>query len=534
MKKLIIATVILFSIQLKIVAQAPQQINYQGVARQANGNPIVNQNISLRLSIRQATANGAVLYTETHALTTNVFGLYTTAIGSGTAVSGTFTSINWASGLKFLEVEIDPAGGSNYLAMGTTQFNSVPYALFAQNADNAVNAQTATNAWSKTGNSGTNSSINYIGTTDNAGLVIRTNDTSRIFIKNTGSIGIGTNTPTSKLEVAVSGNDGITINGNNAGDAQLIIENGGGNHYLLDDDSDGHNLKLQSANGFAINTGGINQRLAMDNTGRTSLNRATVAGASQLYVQSSNLWNLYSNNDLGNSSATYGIEAVADGTGTGNRYGVRGEAGGSTGNRYGVYGSATANTGSWAGYLNGNFYYTGSLTSTSDSSLKRNIKDLEGSLYKVMQLKPRSYEFRTDEYNYINLAQGKQLGFIAQEVKKVFPELVDEASHSFRVSEKNSKFGDTACLEKKMNIMSMNYISLVPVLTQAIQEQQAIIDSTNLLLNVQNTNNQAQQQLLNQQTQTIQSQQQLIIQLNAKMQQLEAELAEIKLLLKKG
>lgn len=476
MRKLITILILQISIQLNVQAQAPQQINYQGVARQANGSPIANQNISLRLSIRQTTANGAVLYSETHAITTNAFGLYTTTIGTGTVVSGLFANIDWESELKFLEVEIDPAGGSNYLAMGTMQFNSVPYALFAHNAENAITAQTATNAWGKAGNAGTNPTTNFIGTTDNTSLSLRTNNTSQVFITNDGKVGIGTNVPTSKLEVAVSSNDGITLKGNNSADVLLKIDNGGGSHYMLDDDSDGHNLKLQSANGFAINVNGANQRLAMDNTGRTSLNRATVAAASQLYVQSSNLWNIYSNNDLASSSATYGIEAVADGTGTGARYGVRGEAGGSTGNRYGVYGYATAATGSWAGYFNGNYYYTGSFTSTSDGNLKKNVKDLQGSLNKVMQLKPRSYEFKTDEYDYIHLAKGKQLGFIAQEVEKVFPELVEDAPHTFQINNDKTRAGEGYFEEKKLNIKSMNYISLVPVLTQAIQEQQAIIE----------------------------------------------------------
>ncbi len=57
------------------------------------------------------------------------------------------------------------------------------------------------NAWSLTGNAGTSETNNFIGTTDNKGFAIRTNDTSRIFINNTGYVGIGTTNLTEKFQV---------------------------------------------------------------------------------------------------------------------------------------------------------------------------------------------------------------------------------------------------------------------------------------------------------------------------------------------
>ncbi|HMQ06727.1 MAG TPA: tail fiber domain-containing protein [Saprospiraceae bacterium] len=132
--------------------------------------------------------------------------------------------------------------------------------------------------------------------------------------------------------------------------------------------------------------------------------------------------------------------------------------------------------GSWAIYGLGNFYYTGSFTASSDKKLKKNIKTIEGSLNKVMQLQPRSYEFRTDEYNYIQLAQGPQFGFIAQEVEGILPEIVHEDTHGFadpQALEGTEMYGDPTAI--KLNIKSMSYISLIPVLTGAIQEQQSLI-----------------------------------------------------------
>ena len=120
-------------------AQSPQALNYsESVVRDNSGKIIVNQLVSVRITVLDDSTSGTILYRETHSVTTNQFGLITLPIGMGTALSGTFSGISWGSGLKYLEVEIDPAGGSNYANMGTTQLLSVPYALYAQSAGNSI------------------------------------------------------------------------------------------------------------------------------------------------------------------------------------------------------------------------------------------------------------------------------------------------------------------------------------------------------------------------------------------------------------
>lgn len=121
---------ILFSANV-LQAQSPLAIPYQAVARNTTGNLISNLPISLRFSIHDLTVNGTVVYKETQAVITNSLGLFMTNIGQGTSVLGNFAGINWATGSKFIEVELDAAGGANYISMGTTQLMSVPYALFA-------------------------------------------------------------------------------------------------------------------------------------------------------------------------------------------------------------------------------------------------------------------------------------------------------------------------------------------------------------------------------------------------------------------
>ena len=121
---------------LAIYGQAPTQLNYQGVARKANGHGISNENIKLRLSIHDGTAAGPVVYKETRSVTTNAFGLFNVAIGSpgATNVIGSVGLVNWATGNKYLQVEMDPDGGNNFSNMGTSQLLSVPYALYSGSA----------------------------------------------------------------------------------------------------------------------------------------------------------------------------------------------------------------------------------------------------------------------------------------------------------------------------------------------------------------------------------------------------------------
>lgn len=127
---------ILFVLQLVFIitfAQAPGLLNYQGVARNSVGNVLPNKTIKLRLSIRDGSAAGPVVYTETRSVTTNPVGLFNVQVGSSgaTNVSGTVAGVNWAAGAKFMQVEVDPEGGSAFASIGTSQLLSVPYALFS-------------------------------------------------------------------------------------------------------------------------------------------------------------------------------------------------------------------------------------------------------------------------------------------------------------------------------------------------------------------------------------------------------------------
>lgn len=131
MKKLLIVTSFCLALLNYLNAQAPQSIKYQGVARNAAGNALNNQTLTVRITIRDNTSNGPIVYQETHNTTTSPFGLYNLNLGTGSVLSGTFSTINWAVNLKYIEQEVD--FGSGFVNMGVSQFLSVPYALYAAN-----------------------------------------------------------------------------------------------------------------------------------------------------------------------------------------------------------------------------------------------------------------------------------------------------------------------------------------------------------------------------------------------------------------
>jgi hypothetical protein len=186
-------TILLLVLSTLVVQQAwsqsPSAIPYQAMARDNAGNPAINRYVALRISILQATASGTFLYSKTHLATTNNQGLFSLNIGTGTAISGTFASIDWGNGAKFTKIEVDLNGGSSHVTMGTQQLMSVPDALYSSNG------------WNKTGNSGTIPSYNYIGTSDANDVAFRTNGAEKMRIIINGNVGIGSSSAQEKLHV---------------------------------------------------------------------------------------------------------------------------------------------------------------------------------------------------------------------------------------------------------------------------------------------------------------------------------------------
>lgn len=110
-----------------VFAQAPMQFNYQAVIRNTEGQPISNQQVSLEISILKENTQGPVVFTETHSVQTNEFGLVNLQIGSVESLS----EVDWSLPALYIQVSVD---GN---VMGTTQLLSVPFALHAQSSADA-------------------------------------------------------------------------------------------------------------------------------------------------------------------------------------------------------------------------------------------------------------------------------------------------------------------------------------------------------------------------------------------------------------
>ncbi|MEQ1586613.1 MAG: hypothetical protein ABL895_12085 [Cyclobacteriaceae bacterium] len=292
MNKLLLSFVLAITTLIAVNAQAPKGINYQGVARDSEGKPIISKNIAVRISIIKSAANGEVEYSETHTPQTNQFGLFALVIGQGTAGTGSFAFVSWAVGNKWLQVEIDPNGGSSFQLAGSQQLMSVPYAFYSEYSGNSSSLMAgqgiaiSNGVISNTGdgdNSSTNELItgasltadkklritdaggtkevdlNTIANTDNQGLTLtgttlaisggNTVDLSSVLSGSNQNLTLGSIAGTNRT-INISNGTGVTLdvadNDNNSTNeiqtltktgATIALSNGGGSVTLNDDNA---------------------------------------------------------------------------------------------------------------------------------------------------------------------------------------------------------------------------------------------------------------------------------------------------------
>ncbi|MDD3891954.1 MAG: hypothetical protein PHE03_06585, partial [Bacteroidales bacterium] len=203
MKKLMIlaALQLLFLLGL---GQVQQGFKYQAEVRNAEGIPLVDQPLNLRITL-ESTTGGNTYYTEVHELTTNKFGLISIVIGEGSVTYGALFEVPWEEGDVTLHAEIKLDGAPNFSTLGQSVLYPVPYALYAasgqQGPEGPMGPQGEQGLPGETGQVGpegplvpgnTGQTLNHDGT----GWVANSN----IFNAN-ANVGIGTVTPTEKLEV---------------------------------------------------------------------------------------------------------------------------------------------------------------------------------------------------------------------------------------------------------------------------------------------------------------------------------------------
>jgi len=328
----VIIALIIMLIGSSVFAQSPEAFKYQAIARDAGGNVLANQSVSLKISILKTSDTGTPVYVETHTVTTNSFGLINLNIGTGTIVSGNFSGIDWANDKYYLKVEMDPVGGTSYQAMGTSQLLSVPYALYAKSTGNItetdpiftnsvahgiIGADTASwNAtWKIGGNTGTIEGTNFIGTTDNKYFSIRTNNTEKVRFTTKGQ-----------------------IETYNTGQSIFIGEGAGENDVL----SNNKNVFIGYKTGYANTTGNNNTA-----TGYQALYSNTSG-----YYNTANGYQTLSFNTTGSNNTANGLKSLYS-----NTTGSNNTANGSSALSFNTTGYSNTANGSGALYSNTSGYY---------------------------------------------------------------------------------------------------------------------------------------------------------------------------------
>lgn len=176
----------------------PQGMKYQAVARDADGQVIAGQDITLRISLYDHPARPVIDYMETHQVTTNELGLFALTVGEGIPEKGTFDRIPWGTEEIWMQVSIRTTDQVDFVTISDTKMLSVPYAFHAGTANDFAGTTDSrggttdpyTKIWNVQGNYLTHPPRDKLGTADLAPLSVVTNNIERMNIADTGDISI--------------------------------------------------------------------------------------------------------------------------------------------------------------------------------------------------------------------------------------------------------------------------------------------------------------------------------------------------------
>lgn len=418
MKKLILVSVLFF----QFIGLAQNGINYKAIVKDGSGNILPNAPITIQFSILQS-ALFINVYTESHSPTTDFNGLIIINIGEGSIISGDYTIIDWASDSHFLNVQIDT--GSGLVDMGTTEFKTMPYAFQAENSTNAITA------------------INVINVPTHNHL---------------GNVWLGTESLTINTSVSTTGV--LNLNNSNAGDGLRITSAGVDGVYVASAGDDGiHVASADDIGGVFIGTNsGVHSESSIDINPDLILGGTANTGTGDDGIISSDL--NYTSSDIRLKSNDAVIIHLDQDDNEEGQFQIKNgenttvldikENGETTIIGTFIFAGSEVIGPIFELSAIGNLTINGSLTQFSDIRLKKDIEELPYGLNEILQLQPKAYHWKNRKNTH------KSLGLIAQEVQPIINDIVSEK-------------------DNEQKTMGINYIELIPILINAIKEQQEII-----------------------------------------------------------
>jgi hypothetical protein len=386
-------------------------------------------------------------------------GLFTVTLDFGAAP--------FAGSERWLVVEAKATASQTFDALTPRQpLTPVPYALFALSGGTQYTAGTGLTL------TGTQFSVQFLGASAVNGTVATAARSDHTHFGQAWSGAAGTG-------LAVANTSGIGLLGESATNYGVYGQSVSAPGVAGFSSTNYGVLGFSSSNTGVVGTSSSGRGVVGESATNTAVLGASVSGVGVVGESTSNYGvrgESTSNAGVyGQSPQGYGVNGVSTSS-----IGVRGESSthagvrgisasfvgvlGSSSSNFGVQGSSTVSTGvygtsgsGYAGYFNGDVGIPAnrdcycSILPPSDLRLKRNIRSAGYGLAATLELLPRSYRWNeeTDDEDI-------HLGFIAQEVQVIMPELVKES---------------------RDGMLALDYIGIIPVLTKAIQEQQAQIEA---------------------------------------------------------
>lgn len=515
-KQIILLCVFLVSFStIKAQNDLPNTFNYQAVINAEDGSPVANKDITVEITVLQ---NETEIYQELQQTKTNDFGLFSVEIGNGNPVFGNYKNINWLNvenGYYYLHVRAD-FGESEFLNgmndLGKSKFSAVPYSLVALSCDKTKGLTDD--------NTVKLNDLSDVEATPEDGQILAWNATDGKWVavdKPTGGSTGGVEKLSELSDVTVSslaGNEFLKYNGTKWINSKLELSFSSLSDYKAvsplkngmimtynsttekweakdkDDEGclweekvstkeDGSKIyQLWPTNTSAavcIGNSSNNITISRDKislpTGNITLGTASIsannciAGGSTLIQESSDNSIAFgeSSSIIGKNSLVIGKGCVAEG----NQSAAIGEGSWTKMNAQFVCGKYNKFDATSALFIVGNgsgtaddarstaFYVTeggkafvqGGVELSSDSRMKTNVNTIGTALDNVLKL--RGVTFYWDKTKIPSSSDNLQYGFIAQEVEKIFPDLVTTDSNGYK---------------------TMNYIGVIPVLTEAVKE----------------------------------------------------------------